>query len=46
MDSVSAESYAAPSRIPVTPAAGRAIEHLNANHADAHLATAQALTGR
>ena len=45
MDSASEESYAAATADPVTPHAGPAIEHLNADHADALRAMAQALGG-
>ncbi|MEU8896107.1 DUF2470 domain-containing protein [Nocardia sp. NPDC048505] len=45
MDSASAEEYAAARPDPVIPEAGRAIEHLNADHADALLSMARALGG-
>lgn len=45
MDSATAEAYASASPDPVTPHAGRAVEHLNADHADALLSMARALGG-
>ncbi|WP_067820987.1 HugZ family pyridoxamine 5'-phosphate oxidase [Nocardia inohanensis] len=45
MDSASAEQYAAAAADPVIPAAGRAIAHLNDDHADALLAMARARGG-
>lgn len=45
MDSATAESYAEALPDPVTPAAGRAIAHLNDDHADALLAMARKLGG-
>ena len=45
MDSATGEAYAAARPDPVTPHAGRAIEHLNADHADSLLAMARQLGG-
>lgn len=45
MDSVTPESYAAAEPDPTAPAAKRAVEHLNEDHADALLEIAQALAG-
>ncbi|MFZ2173700.1 MAG: DUF2470 domain-containing protein [Rhodococcus sp. (in: high G+C Gram-positive bacteria)] len=45
MDSATAEAYAQASADPITPSAGRAIAHLNADHADAVLAMGQKLGG-
>ncbi|HEY1841794.1 MAG TPA: DUF2470 domain-containing protein [Mycobacterium sp.] len=45
MDSATAEQYLAADPDPVTPAGGRAIAHLNADHADALAAMAQAFGG-
>lgn len=45
MDSATGADYAAAAPDPVTPHAARAIEHLNADHADALVAMARALGG-
>jgi heme iron utilization protein len=45
MDSVGPESFAAAEADPVAPTAGRAIAHLNADHADALLLIARKLSG-
>ncbi|WP_109524819.1 MULTISPECIES: HugZ family pyridoxamine 5'-phosphate oxidase [Nocardia] len=45
MDSASAEDYAAAAPDPVVPSAARAIEHLNADHADSLLSMARVLGG-
>jgi putative heme iron utilization protein len=45
MDSVGPESFAAAEADPVAPTAGKAIAHLNADHADALLLIAQNLSG-
>jgi ABC-type Fe3+-hydroxamate transport system substrate-binding protein/putative heme iron utilization protein len=45
MDSVTAAEYAAAAPDPVVPKAAGAIDHLNADHADALLAMAQSLAG-
>lgn len=45
MDSATGTDYAAAAPDPVTPHAARAIEHLNADHADALAAMARALGG-
>jgi len=45
MDTVSAADYAAARPDPVAPAAAAALSHLNADHADALLDIARALTG-
>ncbi|WP_026342788.1 HugZ family protein [Nocardia sp. BMG111209] len=45
MDSVTAEDYAAAAPDPITPGAGRAVAHLNDDHADALLDMARVLGG-
>lgn len=45
MDSATAEDYAAAAPDPVSPTAARAIEHLNADHADSLVGMARALGG-
>ncbi len=45
MDSVGPESFAAAEADPVAPTAGKAIAHLNADHADSLLLIAQKLSG-